>query len=60
MPREAFLSAARAFKSGVRTHPVMRNFSLSLSDDDIAALAAHFSRLNGATEDRTIMAPAVK
>jgi cytochrome c553 len=46
MPADQFLAAVRSFRAGERTHPVMMSFSRSLSDADVAALAAYFAALN--------------
>ena len=37
-------NALQAYKSGARSHPTMRAIAQSLSDQDIANLAAYFSR----------------
>ena len=39
------VAAIMTFRRGGRSHPNMESFSKSLSDDDIAALAAHFQAL---------------
>lgn len=41
-PTDVFVTAMHAYKSGVRTHPVMQMMAGRLSDDEIAALAAYF------------------
>jgi cytochrome c553 len=42
---EMYLAAQlRAYRSGARAHPVMNVIAKPLTDDDIAALAAWFSR----------------
>jgi len=38
------LSALKAYKSGERTHPSMRAIAASLSDQDMADLAAYYAR----------------
>ncbi len=44
----AYLAAAlNAYKSGQRSHPSMRGIALSLSDKDIADLAAYYSSATG-------------
>ena len=50
MPMDTFFAAVRAFNSEERTHPVMVSFSRSLSDADIAGLAASFAAV-GTTEN---------
>ncbi|GAA4018458.1 cytochrome c [Actimicrobium antarcticum] len=37
-------SALNAYKKGDRTHPSMRGIAMSLSDQDIADLAAYYSQ----------------
>ena len=44
-PREDFVIALQAYKHGKRVHPAMQLVAGRLSDEEIAALAAHFSRL---------------
>ena len=44
-PATELVAAIRAFQSGRRSHPHMESFSKSLSDSDIAGLAAHFQAL---------------
>jgi cytochrome c553 len=42
---EAYIVAAlKAYRSGERSHPSMRAIAASLSDEDIANLAAYFAR----------------
>jgi len=41
-------SALNAYKSGDRSHPSMRGIAASLSDKDIADLAAYYSTATGA------------
>jgi cytochrome c553 len=36
------VSALKAYKSGQRSHPSMRGVAASLTDDDMAALAAYY------------------
>jgi cytochrome c553 len=36
------VSALKAYKSGQRSHPSMRGIAASLTDDDMAALAAYY------------------
>lgn len=40
-----FIAAMKDYKSGKRPNPVMKNFAASLSDQDIANLAAHYASL---------------
>ena len=40
-------SALNAYKAGQRTHPSMRGIAMSLSDKDIADLAAYYSSATG-------------
>lgn len=49
-------AALHAYKKGERKHPTMRGIAVSLSDQDIADLAAYYS-VHGSTEGE---APAVK
>lgn len=42
------VKALHAYKSGARTHPSMRAIAASLSDQDMADLAAFYSAQNGA------------
>ncbi|MAO54470.1 MAG: cytochrome C [Rhodospirillaceae bacterium] len=44
-PSTELVAAIAAFRSGRRSHPHMETFAKSLSDDDIAGLAAHFQAL---------------
>ena len=37
------VAALQAYKSGQRSHPSMRAIAASLSDDDMKAIAAHYS-----------------
>lgn len=42
---EAYIvSALKQYRSGERTHPSMRSIASSLSDEDIADLAAYYAR----------------
>ena len=43
-PHDDFVIALQAYKHGKREHPVMQLVAGRLSDEEIAALAAHFSR----------------
>jgi len=43
-PRDDFVLALQAYKRGKRVHPAMQLVAGRLSDEEIAALAAHFSR----------------
>jgi cytochrome c553 len=36
------VNALKAYKSGERSHPSMRGIAASLTDEDMAALAAHY------------------
>jgi cytochrome c553 len=38
-----FVNALRAYKSGERNHPSMRGIAASLSDEDMADLAAYYA-----------------
>ena len=41
--QQAYIVAAlKAYKSGARTHPSMRGVAASLTDEDMAALAAYY------------------
>jgi cytochrome c553 len=40
------VNALQAYKSGARSHPSMRGIALSLSDQDMADLAAYYSTLH--------------
>ena len=44
-PSEDFVIAMQAYKQGNRVHPVMQLVAGRLSDEEIAALAAHFRRV---------------
>ena len=44
-PHEDFVIALQAYKHGKREHPVMQLVAGRLSDEEIAALAAHFNRV---------------
>ncbi len=44
LPKEQLVDALRAFRSGARSGTVMSRIAKGLSDDDIAALAAHAAR----------------
>ena len=44
-PNEDFVIAMQAYKHGNREHPVMQLVAGRLSDEEIAALAAHFRRV---------------
>jgi cytochrome c553 len=39
-----FVKALQAYKTGERTHPSMRAIAASLSDDDMANLAAYYAQ----------------
>jgi cytochrome c553 len=41
--------ALQDFKSGVRVNPMMNTIAKSLSEQDIADLAAHYASLKGKT-----------
>ena len=43
-PLDDFVIALHAYKRGLRVHPVMQMVAGRLSDEEIAALAAHFHR----------------
>ena len=43
-PPDDFVIALHAYKRGIRVHPVMQLVAGRLSDEEIAALAAHFQR----------------
>jgi cytochrome c len=43
-PNERFVTVMHAYKSKSRDNPVMQSIAASLSDEEIAALAAYFSR----------------
>jgi cytochrome c553 len=60
MSKADFLESVKAFKSGAREHPIMRNFALSLSDKDVMGLATHFSGLKAAVEAKADLAPSVR
>ena len=44
-PKDDFVIAMHAYKEGVRLHPVMQMMAGRLSDEEIAALAAYFERI---------------
>jgi len=55
----AYLTAAlTAYKKGVRKHPTMRAIAVSLSDADIADLAAHYEKQGAAAAKPVADAPA--
>ncbi|MCT4654970.1 MAG: c-type cytochrome [Cohaesibacter sp.] len=45
-PEDDFVMAMHAYKKKVRKHPVMQMISGRLSDEEIASLAAYFSKLD--------------
>lgn len=45
-PEEDFVLAMHAYKKKIRVHPVMQMMAGRLSDEEIAALAAYFGRLD--------------
>ncbi|MDG4649376.1 c-type cytochrome [Roseibacterium sp. SDUM158017] len=47
LPRQVFVSALEAYRSGAREHQVMNTLAARLGDEEIAALAAYF----GSTAD---------
>jgi cytochrome c553 len=50
---EAYIvSALKQYRAGERSHPSMRAIAASLSDDDIANLAAYFARSQNTTTAR--------
>jgi len=42
---EYIMIALKAYRSGERSHPTMRGHAASLSDEDIANIAAYFSSI---------------
>ena len=46
-PHDEFVIALHAYKRGKRVHPAMQLVAGRLSDEEIAALAAHFHRVEG-------------
>ena len=60
-PRDDFVIALQAYKRGKRVHPAMQLVAGRLSDEEIAALAAHFSRAGTSSmsqEERAMNQPA--
>ena len=50
--KEAYLvKQMKAFRDGDRKDPIMTSFALSLSDEDIADLAAYYASLESAEHD---------
>lgn len=47
--REDILTALAAFKSGARASPVMQDIAAHLADDEMVALATHYSSLAAST-----------
>ncbi len=45
-PPEVFVTAMHAYRSKARAHPVMRMIAGPLNDEEIAALAAYFEKVN--------------
>lgn len=45
-PPEVFVTAMHAYRSKARAHPVMRMIAAPLNDEEIAALAAYFEKVN--------------
>jgi cytochrome c553 len=43
LPRNAFVNALKAYKTGQRDSDVMRNIAARLSDEEMEALAAYFA-----------------
>ena len=43
-PRADIVAAVREFRIGRRNHPIMRSFSQSLTDQDVASLADYFAK----------------
>jgi cytochrome c len=49
-PGDQFIAVMKAYRDGDRENPVMRNVVGRLSDEEIAALAAHFGEMGGASK----------
>lgn len=47
-PHEQFVAVMKSYRDGHRDNPVMHNVASRLTDEDIAALAAHFGALKPA------------
>ena len=45
LPPEQFIAALRSYKARERSNPVMQNVAASLSEEQMAALAAYFATL---------------
>jgi cytochrome c553 len=45
-------AALQAYKKGDRKHPSMRGIATSLSDQDIADIAAYYAQQSGATPNK--------
>lgn len=43
---EYLISALKAYRSGERVHPTMNSVGASLSDQDVADIAAYFSKID--------------
>src|SRR5262249_29938845 len=46
-PEAQFVQAMQEYKSGKRTNPVMKGLASSLSEQDVANLAAYYASLKG-------------
>jgi len=49
-PQEQFVAVMKAYRDGHRDNPVMHNVAARLTDEEIAALAAHFGALKPAPQ----------
>jgi cytochrome c553 len=49
-PHDQFIAVMKGYRAGLRDNPVMHNVASRLSDDDIAALAAHFGGIVAAAK----------
>ncbi|MCC6006940.1 MAG: hypothetical protein JJU40_04625 [Rhodobacteraceae bacterium] len=47
-PEQAFIYAMKEYRDGEREHEVMQTIAARLGDEELAALAAHFARLDSA------------
>lgn len=58
LPAETFIMAMEDYRSGLRPNETMRTIASRLGDDEIAALAAHFARLDaGGGSDKETTQP---
>jgi cytochrome c553 len=49
-PQDQFIAVMKAYRDGQRDNPVMHNVAARLSDEEVAALAAHFGGIVAAAK----------